>query len=196
MSKKNYIFVGLILFFIAIIISLSLPSRHWIDLSLSNWIISHRNTFLDSSFKVISGLASMWVISSLLAFYLLYLFFLKQQTKSAFIIGTGYVLTLVIAYSLKIYLAFDRPDSSFWLVSAKSFSFPSGHATRASFIFIILAASLPKYSHVSKVIAVLLIFACAYARIYLGVHYLFDVLVGILIGALLAVPTVRLSRSI
>lgn len=83
----------------------------------------------------------------------------------------------------------DRPtDVAYYVV--EHFSFPSGHATTIIALYGLIAYFL--YRHFDKsglqrltvVLAVLLIVLVGFSRIYLGVHYLSDVLAGYLLGGL------------
>lgn len=90
--------------------------------------------------------------------------------------------------------AFFREARPFWLDptlqrgSATSYSFPSGHAQSSATIFGGLAyfAVRSKRTRVTRILAVvmlaLLILLIAFSRVYLGVHYPGDTLVGILAG--------------
>lgn len=68
-------------------------------------------------------------------------------------------------------------------ISEKSFGLPSGHAMNATSVWGLLAASLRRKW--ATLVLVLLIFLVGVSRIYLGVHFVSDVLVGWLLGALL-----------
>lgn len=78
--------------------------------------------------------------------------------------------------------------------SEHSFGFPSGHAMNATSVWGLLAASLKK--KIAPMVAILAIFLIGISRIYLGVHFLSDVLAGWLLGSLLLLLYIRLEKPI
>jgi undecaprenyl-diphosphatase len=60
------------------------------------------------------------------------------------------------------------------------YSFPSGHATLAAAMAVVLMYHFPKARYVIFALALL---AC-FSRVYFGVHYLTDVLAGFMVGAI------------
>ncbi len=61
---------------------------------------------------------------------------------------------------------------------SKAFSFPSAHAANSFAMATVLSWRLPKVAPIAFVFAALV----AYSRIYVGVHYPFDVIAGALLG--------------
>lgn len=79
------------------------------------------------------------------------------------------------------------------LVSPQSdYSFPSGHAAAAFAVAVVLLRLMPRRIGVPATIAAALI---ALSRLYVGVHYLTDVLAGVLIGSLVALLACHLLRG-
>jgi len=70
-------------------------------------------------------------------------------------------------------------------ITPKGYSFMSGHATTSTFfsVFVILLFR-KKYKYIYFLLLFPLVFA--YSRLYLGVHYPIDILVGLTIGTLFA----------
>lgn len=64
--------------------------------------------------------------------------------------------------------------------TATGFSFPSGHTQQASSLYFSIAINFKK--KIIYFIALLIILLVAFTRLYLGVHFLRDVLVGFVIG--------------
>ena len=79
-------------------------------------------------------------------------------------------LALLITWILKVLIAKVRPE--FGLVAETGFGFPSGHATAVFAVYPLLK------NNYWLIFAILIVIS----RLYLGVHYLSDVLGGILVG--------------
>jgi membrane-associated phospholipid phosphatase len=75
-----------------------------------------------------------------------------------------------------------------------TFGFPSGHSQTAASVWGFLAIRMR--DRTTKILLFLLIFFIGFSRVYLGVHYLSDVLGGWLIGALLIWGFLRLERPL
>lgn len=103
---------------------------------------------------------------------------------------------LAITVLLKYGFALARPPSGLMLVPEDGFGFPSGHATGSAAVYTALGTLSHWRTRVTRRrLASGLIVLVALTRMLLGVHYLADVAVGIVIGVLFAILVVRASRE-
>ena len=113
---------------------------------------------------------------------------LRGRRVSA-VLFAGVVLGgLLLEVALKI--VYHRARPALWpaLVTEKTYSFPSGHATMATLFYGGVAAVVlhlsrkPVVRGAALATATLVILSVAYSRVYLGAHWTTDVVAGILIG--------------
>ncbi len=113
---------------------------------------------------------------------------LRQRRVSALLFFGAVIGGWLLETLLKIIYHRARPDLWPALVSEKTYSFPSGHATMSTLFYGAVAALM---LHVSRnralraatlALATVVILSICYTRIYLGAHWTTDVLAGILVG--------------
>lgn len=96
--------------------------------------------------------------------------------------------TFAVVFLLKDLLARARPELFYQAYEETGFSFPSGHAALSlalyGFCIYLLWRLMPTHKWTGIGIAVLnaLILTIGFSRIYLGVHYLSDVIAGYAVG--------------
>jgi membrane-associated phospholipid phosphatase len=78
--------------------------------------------------------------------------------------------------------------------SESSFGMPSGHAMNSMSVWGLLAASIRKKS--VTIITTVIIFLIGISRIFLGVHFTSDVLVGWILGAILLIIFLHLEKRV
>lgn len=108
--------------------------------------------------------------------------------KRESIVATYVLLISVVSnYWLKYFIAHDRPPASYWAVGADTpnYSTPSGHAQNSATLFGWFSLRIRKWWML--VIGVVSTTLIGLSRVYLGVHYLDDVLLGWSIGILTAI---------
>ena len=112
----------------------------------------------------------------------------KHRRVSGLLYASAVVGGFLLETLMKITLRRNRPDLWPALVTEKTFSFPSGHATMSTLFFggaVAVVFHLTKrraYRVAAVVVASIGIFLVAFSRVYLGAHWTTDVLAGILLG--------------
>lgn len=158
-------------------------------------LIPH-NSFFDGFFSVFSFLGGSvypWVI----CIVILAISIEKHRNHRFFLtfIGCIGLIYLVSDFILKLIFQRSRPfvilNSITPLSCPSDFSFPSSHAGVAFGAALILSRVDKKRSLLYYCLAIII--SCS--RIYLGCHYLGDVLAGAVIGSVIASLFVRLSHT-
>ena len=104
--------------------------------------------------------------------------------RAAFALALSSLLSNFASTALKAAFARPRPDFVPHLDTVGDFAFPSGHATSAAVVYLLLALLVPaRWQTPAIAFAVILICLSDVSRIMLGVHWPTDVLGGTLLGA-------------
>jgi membrane-associated phospholipid phosphatase len=155
-----------------------------LDLRVSQWFNAHAAEPLAGAvalFSQIHSVASVALLSALLGWY-----FWRRRERYwllalVFAIPGGMLLNVLLKY---VYQR-SRPVFDAPMVDLASYSFPSGHAAASTALYGFLACYVVMTArrHGTRVLAVLLavlmVALVATSRVYLGAHYLSDVLAGI-----------------
>ena len=159
-----------------------------LDFSTINFIEQIRTPFLTLFFKAVTAMGEWGFVLGVLV--LISLFFMIKKTSrfnlDVFILWAVTISGLGTAFVLKEIFHRSRPIGG--LVAETSSSFPSAHAIISiafySFVFYLLAGNakqgFSKYLLISALFLVPILLG--FSRLYLGVHYLSDVLAGYAIG--------------
>ncbi len=113
---------------------------------------------------------------------------LWKKRERLFAIGIWLALVPSEAVTFFGKIFFHRPRPAFEAITENSFSFPSGHATSvvAFYGFLLYLYLRKQKSQKARLVAILsfvtLIILVDLSRLYLGVHYLSDVLAGNIVG--------------
>ena len=88
------------------------------------------------------------------------------------------------------YMVFTHLDPL--VESAPKYSFPSTHASNISAVMVLLAYYYRKYLPLNLLIA----FIISFSRVYVGVHYPFDIAAGAILGTVCACLVVGMERLV
>jgi membrane-associated phospholipid phosphatase len=158
-----------------------------IDLSLVNWLYARRDPLLVKIFFGITMLGK-WYIAMVIVLAVAIIFYLKNHKKYIIPLFVSVGGSFLTGFLGKIIWQRPRPVEIAVYIE-KSWSFPSGHAVLAvslyGFLIYFFWKYLKKQSHkiLALVFGLLIILAVGFSRLYLGVHYLSDVLAGYLVGS-------------
>ena len=128
------------------------------------------------------------------------LLILIKNKKIGLITLTNLVVITILNQMLKIILKRPRP-TEFIIINEKGYSFPSGHsmismAFYGLLIYLIYKKIKNKYLKATLIIILLLlILAIGISRIYLGVHYVSDVIGGFLISISYLIVYIKLIKK-
>ena len=147
-------------------------------------------------------LTPVWAVVTFLGdeeFYLLLLPLTYWALSRRIGVRVGVMLLVSASVNGLLKLAFTTPRPSFLRpelaeVTETSFGLPSGHAQNATAIWGLLAALLRPWP--VRVGLVALIAAIAWSRIHLGVHFMEDMVVGVLVGAALLAAFLALQGRV
>ncbi len=158
------------------------------EIKIIEFLQSGRSTFFDTTFKLISA------IGSVVGVVVLCLLFLFAKRKLLLWYLISYAVAALLIWVLKDQIHRVRPynasDSVFCIGGASTdFSFPSGHSACATAMAIFVGYALFTY-YKKNWARVAIVTGCSLfvglvglSRMYLGMHYLTDVLAGIAISA-------------
>ncbi len=158
-----------------------------IDIRVHDWFILVRDEDLILLFRFITMLGDSMLIL-LTAIIISTFLYYKKHTKFIIPFWATIVSAGATTFILKMITARPRPLDA--LMPESDFSFPSGHATIAVAFYgflVFVAMRYPKqfvWKNTFFSLGVIIILLIGLSRLYLGVHYLSDVVAGYLVGTM------------
>ena len=179
MKKRLIILISL---FIILTICVLLDLTGVIDYNIYNILSTNEIEFITAFSNVVTSLASS---EAIIVITLILIFLLNANHERLFVIINTLISAGIIILSKNIFLR-ERPLIGSELLS--SYSFPSGHSLIATtyYGFLIYLLRRSKCKDEYKVIgttllSVLIVFICL-SRLFLNVHYVTDVIGGVILG--------------
>jgi undecaprenyl-diphosphatase len=166
-----------------------------IDLPVQRAVEGNRVGWVTAAMKVITWLGSSpvaWGFVGALALWAL----VRGRRRMAIVLVVAFGLTFAIKYPLKALIDRPRPDLS-PLVRASGAAFPSGHALTAFWLFSVVPFVLLRRSAARTfawIASAAIVLAVGFSRIYLGEHWLTDVLGSFLLGTVAVLLTAARLR--
>ena len=151
------------------------------EIVFGHYVQGFSSNFLDVFFQTITWLGNpvFWIFLAALLYW-------AGEEKKGFFLSLNVLIASAAVGFLKIITGRIRPSSQEFRVLDEfiesKYSLPSGHATTIASIFGYLWEKTNRYAKTGFLILALIVMT---SRVYLGVHYLGDVLVGALFGFLI-----------
>lgn len=177
------------------------PGAIGFDQAVQDYLLSHRSDHWTSVAKVLSQLGTTYVFAIVLVAVGIVLI-AKRRVPEALLL----LLQLAVAWGaykgLKGLLERPRPEIEH-LVEATGYSFPSGNALMASAFYLFAALLLFRLPYRGRaagtllvVVSLIVVLVVGASRLYLGVHYLTDILAGYAAGlTLFCLAALVLNRA-
>ena len=157
-----------------------------LDNRIADELHEHATRPLTEFFEAVTTLGNGIVLGGVAAIAA-YLLARRRYYAEAVLMVLAYVGAQVLSFSLKLAFRRDRPFFTDPLATLSTYSFPSGHATVSIAVYgalcLVLLRRLTGPARVACLAAaVLLVSLIGFSRLYLGVHFLSDVLAGYCVG--------------
>ncbi|MCV7346485.1 phosphatase PAP2 family protein [Mycolicibacterium rhodesiae] len=168
----------------------------YVDRPVSQWVAGHREAGLTAVLKVLTHVAdpvSLVVITVIVSTWVCWRIrsWLPAVLGLSGLLGVGVVLVVA-----KWMVGRSRPPSWTAVIVEDGFSFPSGHATGGVAVAVLLAwmagwvirgwtARVALWASASAAAGMV-----GFSRVYLGVHYVSDVVAGAFLGAAWAIGVI------
>jgi membrane-associated phospholipid phosphatase len=141
--------------------------------------LDDKDDFLHHLFSFLAHSADSWFLLPVIG---ILWFFSQGDWRQRFaILGIGVFIQAVLVLLLKFMIRRRRPEGEWGAIyrNTDPHSFTSGHAARVALMSAILVATGPAW--LASTVTFWAIFVCL-ARVMMGVHYLSDILGGIVVG--------------
>lgn len=159
------------------------------EIHIINLIRSIQSPLLDAFMQFMTQLGSGTFIAVFGGIFIA-VFLWRKEYRSAFVFAALLLGQEIIVRGLKNIIARPRPEVLSHLTYASGFSFPSGHTVATlvfwGFLAYYFSLKFPQKSYRILIysLAAVTVFLVGFSRVYLGVHWISDVLGGYVIAFL------------
>jgi len=199
--KKKRFYILLICLFFFLFITILMLKKGVLDIDKISYSFIKDNLINDSLTPYIKIFTNLGGSLILIIVSLIIVLFTKNK-KIALAIIINLIIAVLLNEILKFIFQRARPDQINWLVNEIGYSFPSGHSAVSmafyGFLIYLIYTNFTnqKYKWILIVILSIIIIFIGISRIYLGVHYLSDVLAGFLFSIIYLIIYVYLYNKV
>jgi undecaprenyl-diphosphatase len=159
-----------------------------LDAHVTAWVVAHRTGWLTSIMRVATWLGSAAVIIPLGLIVGGWFVRWRHQWRPLILLAAAVIGAVALYDAVKLLVGRPRPPQTIWIGHFSAAAFPSGHATQTVAFYSVLAIILgagrsPRVKLALWSAAAFVALVVGFSRIYLGAHWLTDVLGGYALGA-------------
>ncbi|MBF6214922.1 phosphatase PAP2 family protein [Nocardia puris] len=159
------------------------------DPDVAQWVVVRRNGTLTTLAAAVSDLGSTLAMTIVVIVTCGVLLYWRDQLGAVLVATAGIGAGLIVTIGKRV-IGRERPPVAERLAVESSLSYPSGHSAGSfAVIGIVAIVLIPLLSRAAAriaaaVLAALFVFSVGLSRVYLGMHWLTDVLAGWSVAAL------------
>ncbi len=194
-STASVAFLG----FLAIMILVLCDYNFKID-KFNVFVANNRNVFWTGFFKFFTHLGSFYTLVILAIIGVILIWFVMKNKRLSAFYAICFGKVCIANYLIKIIVRRLRPEH-LMIIKETGFSFPSGHSMMTFAFFALAIHFVWKYVRIKPLkitlisIFSVIIIGIGFSRIYLGVHYLTDIMAGWLITYVILVSGLLVYNS-
>lgn len=186
--RKLYFVIALCMFILFILLSILVfnGTTFKLDNNIMKFIYSIRGNKNNALYYIVRFLTEFgsYIVISLI-FIIIGIYY--KFNKKFWFIALTFLITILFGYGLKKIIQRVRPDELNWWMNEDSFSFPSGHTLASSCLYLIIFLVF-KHENINKtikniirILCIVILVIVPITRLILGVHYLTDLIGGLLL---------------